>query len=64
MSDRTLLKEVLTEEKVETKTEKQAPEKEILSEKSLPEKSTQKEESINIFSSASFPVSQVEILKK
>ncbi len=64
MSDRTLLKEVLTEEKVEIESEKKAKQKEVSTEKTLPEKSTSKEESINIFSSASFPLSQVERLKQ
>lgn len=64
MSDKTLLKEVLTEEKVEVQVEKKPKEKQISVEEVLPEKSTSKEDTINIFSSASFPVSQVERLKK
>lgn len=67
MSDRTLLKEVLTEEKVEKKLEKQveiATEKEVSTYSSTENKVAEEEKTINIFSSASFPISQVERLKR
>ncbi len=67
MSDRTLLKEVLTEKKVEIESEVEIAikqEEQVSTQKALPEKSNSTQESINIFSASSFPSSQVERLKQ
>ncbi len=64
MSDKTLLKEVVTEKKVETTTEVEIKQEKQIQPEIKTETQKQDEKTINIFSAASFPAAEIERLKK
>ncbi len=64
MSDKTLLKEVVTEKKAETTTEVEIKQEKQIQPEIKTETQKQDEKTINIFSAASFPAAEIERLKK